>query len=150
MELIAPHEPRPLHQEFRQQYGDSFSWDVRERAAGRCRVRITKESGPADQTDDGSDDTLEVTTELDVRDLPPAQRHEQIFEAYEQLESGEAFVLVNDHDPEPLYHQFEAETGPEFRWNYRLKDPGEFRVRIGKTAVTESESTSTGSTETPF
>lgn len=150
MELIAPHEPRPLHQEFRQQYGDSFTWDVREQTASRCRVRIIKEPEQADEMDDSTDDALEVTTELDVRDLPPAERHEQIFDAYAQLESGEAFVLVNDHDPKPLYHQFEAETGPEFRWKYRLKDPNEFRVRIGKAEVAESDSTSASNTRTPF
>jgi len=39
---------------------------------------------------------------------------------------------VNDHDPKPLYHQFDAEAGPEFYWEYRKRDPGEFRVLIGK------------------
>jgi uncharacterized protein (DUF2249 family) len=49
-------------------------------------------------------------TELDVRDLPPAERHDRIFEAFEALDSGEALTLVNDHDPKPLYHQFAAEV----------------------------------------
>jgi len=34
MELIAPHEPRPLRQEFRQQYGNSFAWEVVENRTG--------------------------------------------------------------------------------------------------------------------
>jgi uncharacterized protein (DUF2249 family) len=55
-----------------------------------------------------------------------------IFETYTELDGGEGFVLVNDHDPKPLYHQFDAEAGPQFRWEYRQRDHGEFRVLIGK------------------
>ncbi|UPV77215.1 DUF2249 domain-containing protein (plasmid) [Halorussus limi] len=153
MEITAPHEPRPLHREFRQRYGQSFSWEVRDKEPGRCRVRITK--GGQSSTDDeapsqSTDESMDVTEELDVRDLPPAQRHQQIFEAYEQLQSGEAFVLVNDHDPKPLYHQFEAETGSEFRWEYRQQEPGEFRVLIGKADVIENDSSTSETTKAPF
>jgi uncharacterized protein (DUF2249 family) len=145
MELIAPHEPRPLRGEFREQYGNAFSWEVVESEPGRCRVQITKEgSGDAGASEGASEEetgneAVEVLQELDVRDLPPAQRHEQIFAAYDTLDGGTGFVLVNDHDPKPLYHQFEAETGPEFRWEYRQKEPGEFRVLIGKTEASDSE-----------
>jgi uncharacterized protein (DUF2249 family) len=145
MELIAPHEPRPLRGEFREQYGNAFSWEVVESEPGRCRVQITKEgSGDAGASEGASEEetgneAVEVLQELDVRDLPPAQRHEQIFAAYDNLDGGTGFVLVNDHDPKPLYHQFEAETGPEFRWEYRQKEPGEFRVLIGKTEASDSE-----------
>ena len=91
--------------------------------------------GTADADAGGADEAdldLTVTEELDVRDRPPAQRHQAIFEAYADLAGGEGFVLVNDHDPKPLYHQFDAEAGPEFRWEYQQKAPGEFRVLVGK------------------
>ncbi|NLV11674.1 DUF2249 domain-containing protein [Halomicrobium mukohataei] len=145
MELIAPHEPRPLRGEFQERYGNAFSWEIVENEPGRCRVQITKAAGgDADASGDtneteADDEAVEVLEELDVRDLPPAQRHEQIFAAYDDLTAGTGFVLVNDHDPKPLYHQFEAETGPAFRWEYRQKEPGEFRVLIGKTKVAGSE-----------
>ncbi|WP_226481582.1 DUF2249 domain-containing protein [Natrinema amylolyticum] len=146
MAVVAPHEPKPLQREFQQRYGDTFEWTVEERAAGRCRVRITKEPASTDATDETAAE-LDVTTELDVRDRPPAERHERIFESYAALEPGEGFVLVNDHDPKPLYHQFEAEAGPEFRWEYRLKEPGEFRVLIGKTDAGDGpEATATATT----
>ncbi|QOS13479.1 DUF2249 family protein (plasmid) [Haloferax gibbonsii] len=141
MELIAPHEPRPLRREFHQRYGDSFTWDVVEDEPGRCRVQVTKEEADKDtnSTEDtgprassSTDEAVHITEELDVRDLPPARRHELIYERYAGLDRGEGFILVNDHDPRPLYHQFEAEAGPEFRWEYRQKDHGEFRVVIGK------------------
>ncbi|WP_058992071.1 DUF2249 domain-containing protein [Haloarcula sp. CBA1127] len=160
MELIAPHEPRPLQREFKQQYGDAFAWEVVESEPGRCRVQITKteSTGESDESDTAADavsaapsddESLNITEELDVRDLPPAQRHEQIFEAYAELDTGSGFVLVNDHDPKPLYHQFEAEAGPEFRWTYRQQDPGEFRVLIGKAETTVDESADE-ETEAPF
>lgn len=129
MELIAPHEPEHLRMEFVERYDEAFEWEVLEKEPGRCLVRITKQEGSVDASDD---DELNVIEELDVRSFPPAQRHQMIFQAYDSLDAGNAFILVNDHDPKPLYHQFDAEAGPEFRWEYRQRDPGEFRVLIGK------------------
>jgi uncharacterized protein (DUF2249 family) len=65
-----------------------------------------------------------------VRDLPSAQRHEQIFGVYAELRTGEVSSLVNDHDSKPLYHQFEAKTGDGFSWEYRQQNLGGFRVLI--------------------
>ena len=60
---------------------------------------------------------VELTTQkLDVRVLPPAQRHTLIFQTFEALRPGTAFELVNDHDPKPLYYQFAAERAGEFTW----------------------------------
>src|SRR5690606_42061615 len=46
---------------------------------------------------------------VDVRSLVPAERHSKIFELVNQLAPSASFVLVNDHDPKPLYYQLEAE-----------------------------------------
>lgn len=48
-------------------------------------------------------------TTLDIRDVPPPERHPQIHEAFEALESGETLRIVNDHDPQPLFYEFQAE-----------------------------------------
>ncbi len=69
---------------------------------------------------------------LDVRPLPPAQRHERIFQTFVALPSGASFVLVNDHDPKPLYYQFVHEHPGEFTWAYEERGPTVWRVRIGK------------------
>jgi len=69
---------------------------------------------------------------LDVRSEPPARRHQLIFETWQGLQSGAGFVLVNDHDPKPLYYQFEAEHNGEFTWDYLLSGPEEWQVRIGR------------------
>ena len=69
---------------------------------------------------------------LDVRDLVPRLRHEQIFATFHNLKPGEAFVLVNDHDPKPLFYQFQAEYRSQFSWDYLEEGPEVWRVRIGR------------------
>ncbi|WP_435349319.1 DUF2249 domain-containing protein [Haloarchaeobius sp. HRN-SO-5] len=48
--------------------------------------------------------------QLDVREIPPRERHPKIHDAFEELDPGEALTLVNDHDPKPLFYEFEAEV----------------------------------------
>jgi uncharacterized protein (DUF2249 family) len=67
---------------------------------------------------------------VDVRQTPPAQRHPMIFGTFESLEAGESFELVNDHDPKPLYYQFQAERTGQFEWNYLEQGPVVWRVTI--------------------
>ncbi len=73
------------------------------------------------------------TKDLDVRHMPPAQRHETIFVEWNALEPGAGYVLVNDHDPKPLYYQFAAEHPGEFTWDEIEMGPTVWRVRIGRT-----------------
>lgn len=47
--------------------------------------------------------------QLDLREIPPPKRHPKIFEAFDELDGGEALAIVNDHEPTPLYHQMAAE-----------------------------------------
>jgi uncharacterized protein (DUF2249 family) len=70
--------------------------------------------------------------EIDVRSLIPAKRHERIFQLVDQLAPGGSFVLVNDHDPKPLYYQLEAEHPKQFSWIYLEKGPQVWRVEIGR------------------
>lgn len=70
--------------------------------------------------------------ELDVRPQPPARRHALIFEVFHALTVGEAFVLVNDHDPKPLSYQFAAEYPDQFTWDYLESGPEVWKVRIGR------------------
>ena len=72
---------------------------------------------------------------LDVRTEIPRRRHELIFESFGKIAPGEAYVLVNDHDPKPLRYQFEAENAGEFSWEYLEEGPEVWRVRIGRVAA---------------
>jgi len=69
---------------------------------------------------------------VDVRQVPPFQRHPMIFDAFEALEDGETMILVNDHDPRPLHYQFLAERAGTFEWTYLEKGPLDWRVEIKK------------------
>ena len=69
---------------------------------------------------------------LDVRQIIPARRHQLIFDTFGQLAPAESFVLINDHDPRPLFYQFQAELTGTFSWEYLENGPDVWRVRIGK------------------
>jgi uncharacterized protein (DUF2249 family) len=73
--------------------------------------------------------------QLDVRTEPPARRHTVILETYQSLVPGAGFELVNDHDPKPLYYQFDAEHKGQFTWDYLEQGPEVWRVRIGRPAA---------------
>ena len=77
-------------------------------------------------------DVHETTVTLDVREIPARDRHPRIFETFEALRPGDAFELVNDHDPKPLRYQFEAEHTGRFTWDYLDQGPDVWRVRIGR------------------
>lgn len=72
---------------------------------------------------------------LDVRSLIPHERHPLIFGTFDELQPGETLLLINDHDPKPLYHQFQARHSGRFWWEYLVKGPEEWRVRIGKVGL---------------
>lgn len=78
------------------------------------------------------DDGAAVVEALEVRHLPPAQRHQVIFERFTGLPVGGSFVLVNDHDPKPLYYQLAAEYAGQLLWQYLEQGPEVWRVRMGK------------------
>lgn len=73
-------------------------------------------------------------TVFDVREIPCRIKHGQIFQRWLDLPVGSHFILVNDHDPVPLYYQFAAQFEGAFNWEYELRGPEEFRVRITKVA----------------
>jgi uncharacterized protein (DUF2249 family) len=72
---------------------------------------------------------------VDVRTEIPRVRHELIFATFGTLEVGTAFVLVNDHDPKPLYYQLAAENAGQFTWEYLEEGAEVWRVRIGRIAA---------------
>ena len=67
---------------------------------------------------------------LDVRTITPRERHPRIFQLFDSLEVGEAFELINDHDPKPLYYQFQADRPGQLDWQYLEQGPETWRVRI--------------------
>jgi uncharacterized protein (DUF2249 family) len=72
----------------------------------------------------------EARVTLDVRPIPPAQKHARIHATFDALAPGEAMEIVNDHDPKPLYYEFAAERPGTFEWTYVERGPEVWRVRI--------------------
>jgi uncharacterized protein (DUF2249 family) len=108
-----------------------FAYDVREQEPGLVRTFIRRHGEAAVEKP-----TTESRTErvLDVRVIPPREKHPAIFETFKALEPGGSFVLVNDHDPKPLRYQFEFEHAGEFGWEYLEQGPAVWRVRISRVA----------------
>lgn len=73
---------------------------------------------------------------IDVRTVPPPQRHPLFFATFDQLAVGETMVLVNDHDPRPLRMQFEVLAANRFQWDYLEAGPTRWQVKITRTQPT--------------
>lgn len=76
---------------------------------------------------------------LVIPELEPAQKHPAVFEKFDTLMNGEAFLLINDHDPKPLYYQMIAERGRIVEWQYVEEGPQIWRVKIQKNITENGE-----------
>ena len=70
---------------------------------------------------------------LDLRPLPPVERHKLIFQKWKALQPGDVLRIINDHDPKPLYYQFEAEEKGKFEWQYEQQGPVDWIFNIKRT-----------------
>jgi len=84
---------------------------------------------------------METIDTLDVTTLEPRHKHPRIFEIYDSLVPGQAFIINNDHDPKPLYYQLLAERGQTFSWEYLENGPELWKVKISKEDGQSSEET---------
>lgn len=85
--------------------------------------------------------TSEVTNvdeaqELDVRGMHKPHKHPTIFATYADLPVGGAFVLINDHDPQHLHEEFEADHAGSYSWEYLNRAVRDWRIKITKRATT--------------
>lgn len=84
---------------------------------------------------------METLAILDVTVIEPRLKHPTIFEKFDSLSPGEAFIIHNDHDPKPLYYQLLAERGQVFTWDYLESGPELWKVKISKRNVAEETET---------
>ena len=73
-------------------------------------------------------------TELDVREIPPVNRHPTIHDAFDELEPGETLTIVNDHEPKPLFYEFQAEVDAFDAEGYAVEEvePAKFVAEFPK------------------
>ncbi len=69
---------------------------------------------------------------LNVTLLEPRLKHPTIFSRFDALPPGGSLVILNDHDPKPLYYQLLGERGDVFEWEYLEQGPQWWRVHIRK------------------
>jgi uncharacterized protein (DUF2249 family) len=77
--------------------------------------------------------TLDANKVMDVRPIPCSIKHGLIMRTWMDLAVDDHFILLNDHDPVPLYYQFAAMFPGSFTWEYMERGPSDFRVKISKT-----------------
>lgn len=129
MEILAAENPDEIQKIFQRKFAGDHNWEYRKQEPGEWVIHVTKiAANHVDTTD------ISVVSKFDVRPFPPAQRHEMVFRAFDELRPGEAFVFINDHDPRPLYYQMEAESKEPFRWEYLMTMPHEWKVKVMKLA----------------
>lgn len=65
---------------------------------------------------------------IDVRPLPPPQRHSRIFKIFDEMGAGETLLVVNDHEPIHLLQFMKHERRDFDAGSYRAyeKSPGEW------------------------
>jgi uncharacterized protein (DUF2249 family) len=76
--------------------------------------------------------TEQYVSVIDVSRIPYHKRHALIFGTFDAVPGGEALQLINDHDPKPLYYQFENFLADSFEWTYLEAGPSQWRVQIAK------------------
>lgn len=79
-------------------------------------------------------------TIVDVRNVAARDRHPSIFAAFNRIAPGDSIEIVNDHDPRPLYFQFEQRLGTGFAWSYVESGPDVWRVIVRKLATPKAGS----------
>jgi uncharacterized protein (DUF2249 family) len=106
-----------------------FAYTVEEEGPDMVQVHIRRQP-PAVHHSSGADRMPVVSNELDVRVIPPREKHPAIFSKVDALKSGESLVIINDHDPRPLKYQLDAEHPGTFGWDYEATGPEVWRVKI--------------------
>ncbi len=127
MEIRASEVPEAIHQIFQKKFEGDHTWEYKKKEENEYIIHVTKK---AENDIDATDIT--VVNKFDVRPFPPAKRHDMVFDAFAELNPGEAFVFINDHDPKPLYYQMEAENSEPFKWEYLMTMPEEWKVKVMK------------------
>lgn len=69
-------------------------------------------------------------TTLDLRQIPPPQRHPLVYQHLDGLGHGEVLELVNDHRPSPLRYELDATRPGEFEWDFVEDGPEVFRALV--------------------
>lgn len=140
--LVNDHDPIPLYYEMKAERGEVFEWNKVENGPDTWKVQIVKTAetvAAATPTVEEKGAAADDIFVLNVTLLEPKLKHPTIFKYFDALQPGEAFQILNDHDPKPLYYQLIAERGNIFNWQYLEQGPQWWRVQISKVNTAAGE-----------
>jgi uncharacterized protein (DUF2249 family) len=107
-----------------------FAYEVRETGPDMVQVHIRRPPPAAIHQSSGAESMPVASNELDVRVIPPREKHPTIFSRVDALKAGDSLVIINDHDPRPLKYQLDAEHPGSYGWDYEATGPEVWRVKI--------------------
>lgn len=84
-----------------------------------------------------------MQTCIDFRQLEPRARHAVFFSLFEGLKEDGSFGFINDHDPIPLYQQLTAMKIDNLSWEYEVRGPDIWQIRISKKADEQTSNSKT-------
>lgn len=128
MEIISAELPEEIKSIFESKFADECSWVLKREIPGEYVVHVIKNT----DKEEFVEKEIVLRKVFDVRPFPPAQRHDMVFQSFDELNAGEAFEFTNDHDPKPLYYQIEAESKIPFKWEYLIDGPEVWTIRVSK------------------
>lgn len=126
MELISEGYPSEIKEIFDWKFAGEFDWKYVTQDPLKVVAHITKLKVRESKED------IKLIEKFDLRPFPPAKRHDIVYENFEKIQSGEGFIITNDHDPKPLYYQLEAENDIPFEWEYIIAGPEVWKIKISK------------------
>lgn len=90
-------------------------------------------------------DIAETRPHIDVRLVPPPERHPRIFGMLNALPQGAAMLITSDHDPRPLHYHLQSHFSGLFGWEYLEQGPEVWRVAIERLNEAVASCSETGS-----
>jgi uncharacterized protein (DUF2249 family) len=69
---------------------------------------------------------------LDLRQVDCSDKRRLILERWLALAPGQHFVLVNHHDPIPMYQMLAGQFPGQLNWEYEERTPDHVAIRITK------------------
>lgn len=116
------HDPKPVYYQLVDMRGNVFSWEYLQQGPEWWDIRVTR-TVPEHLSEGG-------TFVLNVPAIAPPSKHAAIFQVFDSRSPGESFIIHNDHDPKPLYHQLSETRGDTFEWEYLQEGPEWWNIRI--------------------
>lgn len=117
------HDPKPVYHQLLNLRGNIFSWDYLQQGPDWWDIKVTRDV-PIIPTETATDIILNIPV------VEPRHKHALIFNVFEQLKPGQTFIIHNNHDPKPVYHQLQATHGDGFTWEYLQQGPQWWDIRI--------------------